>query len=101
MKVENSKATYLTMVVEAVANLDERLGSSLQAIRKYILANFLVRKQQAASFNSLTLKAASKAVELKELEKIKNSYKLTFLEKERRKKKARIDSGEIFGVNTF
>jgi hypothetical protein len=72
------------MVVDSVIQLNDRHGSSIQAIRKYIQLNFVLKKNlQAASFNSLTLKAISKAVAMNELEKHKSSYKVSKYEKDR------------------
>eukprot|EP01041_Mallomonas_annulata_P003345 gene3345-6619_t len=83
-----AKMTYQAMVMEAVVNLDERGGSSLKAIRKYIQSNFILQKQQPASFNSLTLKAVTKVVSTGELERIKrNTFRLSVAEKERRRKR--------------
>ncbi len=72
------------MVVEAVITLNEREGSSLKAIRKYILTQYDIKKQDA-SFHNLTLKAVNKAVASNELERYKHSFKLSTAEKERRK----------------
>jgi hypothetical protein len=83
------KMSYSVMAVEAVIALGERHGSSLVAIRKYIQANYPLKQQQTASFNSLTLKGVSKAVAMNELEKLKHSYKVTQQEKEKRKEKDR------------
>jgi hypothetical protein len=79
------KMSYSVMAVEAVIALNERHGSSLVAIRKYMQANYPLKQQQTASFNSLTLKGVSKAVATNELEKLKHSYKVTLQEKEKRK----------------
>lgn len=73
------------MVMEAVINLNEKEGSSLNAIRKYINTHYNIQKQQVASFNNLTLKAVNKAVASNELEKIKHSFRLTAAERDRRK----------------
>lgn len=81
----NKNPTYSVMVLEAVINLNEKEGSSLNAVRKYILAHYNIQKQQVASFNNLTLKAVNKAVASNELEKIKHSFRLTASERERRK----------------
>jgi hypothetical protein len=70
----SNKLSYTNMVTEAVYRLDDRIGSSLVAIRKYVFSTFDVKKQQMASFNSLTLKAVNKAVATGELEKVKNSH---------------------------
>jgi hypothetical protein len=83
------KMTYSAMAVEAIMALAERHGSSLVAIRKYIQATYVLKEQQQASFNSLTLKGVNKAVALNELEKLKNSYKITDQEKQRRKERDR------------
>ncbi len=77
--------TYSVMVLEAVINLNEREGSSLQAIRKYILQHYDIRQHQTASFHNLTLKAVNKAVAVNELEKFKHSFRLSQAEKDRRK----------------
>ena len=83
------KMSYSVMAVEAVLALGERHGSSLVDIRKYIQANYPLKQQQTASFNSLTLKGVSKAVAMNELERLKHSYKVTSLEKEKRKERDR------------
>ena len=76
--------TYSQMVMEAVLALNEKEGSSLKAIRKYILTQYDIKKQDA-SFQTLTLKAVNKAVAINELEKCKHSFKLSTAEKDRRK----------------
>ena len=74
------------MVVEAVVALDDKLGSSLQAIRKYMQNHFLVKKS-VASFNNLSMKAILKAIDDKQLEIVhKNCYKLTTIERDRRRR---------------
>ncbi len=77
------------MVIEAVINLADRHGSSIQAIRKYVTNNFPLKQQQTASFNSLTLKALNKAVAVDVLEYEKRLYRLSNSEKERRREKDR------------
>jgi len=81
--------SYTAMVIEAVINLADRYGSSIQAIRKYVTSNFALKQQQTASFNSLTLKALNKAVAVDVLEYDKRLYRLSNNEKERRKEKER------------
>ena len=81
--------SYSSMAVEAVLAMNDRHGSSLVAIRKYIQANFSLKEQQTASFNALTLKGANKAVANGELDKNKHSYKISEQEKNRRKQKER------------
>lgn len=76
--------TYSQMVLDAVISLNERDGSSLKAIRKHILFQYDIKKQDA-SFNNLTLKAVNRAVASNELEKFKHSFKLSTAEKEKRK----------------
>jgi hypothetical protein len=73
--------------MEAVIELNDKEGSSLNAIRKYINDHYDIRNQQKASFHNLTLKAVNKAVANNELERIKHSFKLSNAEKERRKEK--------------
>lgn len=77
------------MVTEAVINLADRYGSSIQAIRKYVNSNFALKQQQTASFNNLTLKALNKAVAVDVLECDKRLYRLSNTERERRKEKER------------
>lgn len=81
--------SYTAMVIEAVVNLADRYGSSIQAIRKYVTSNFPLKQQQTASFNSLTLKALNKAVAVDVLEYDKRLYRLSNNEKERRREKDR------------
>lgn len=89
LKEYRSNLSYSVMAVEAVLNLNDRHGTSLVAIRKYIQSNFPLKDQQTASFNALTLKGVNKAVASGELEKVKHSFKVTWQEKERRKNKER------------
>ena len=89
LKEYRSNLSYSVMAVEAVLNLNDRHGSSLVAIRKYIQSNFPLKDQQTASFNALTLKGVNKAVASGELEKVKHSFKVTWQEKDRRKNKER------------
>jgi hypothetical protein len=81
--------SYTAMVIEAVTILADRHGSSIQAIRKYVTNHFPLKQQQTASFNSLTLKALSKAVALDVLEYDKRLYRLSASEKDRRREKER------------
>ena len=81
----SGRMSYNDMVLEAVTKLNEKHGSSLNAIRKYILANLNVRQQQTASFNNLTLKAANRLVADTVLEKQKHSFCISAAEKARRK----------------
>lgn len=85
------------MVVEAVINMAERHGSTLNAIRKYVQANYELKKQQAASFNALTLKALNKAVAMDELERVKqNTFRLSNSERERRKEREKREQQKAF-----
>lgn len=87
------------MVTEAVINLADRHGSSLPAIRKYVMANFELKAQQIASFNALTLKAVNKAVAMDELERVKgHSFRLSQSEKDRRKEREKHALRHIYGV---
>lgn len=76
--------SYAVMILDAVLHLNDKNGISLNAIRKYILANFNISHKQTASFHSLTLKAVNRAVAAGELEKIKHSFRLSDAERERR-----------------
>lgn len=89
-----TKMTYVAMVITAVINLAERGGSSLKSIRKYISSNFTLKKQQTASFNALTLKAINKAVAESELERNKNSFRLSNAGFARLKDKERMVNGK-------
>jgi hypothetical protein len=76
------RKTYTEMVIEAIGVLNEKEGSSLQAIRKYLLTNFDVQigRQHSASFNSLTLKAVTRSLATGDLEqpsKVKRTYRLS------------------------
>jgi hypothetical protein len=86
-RINEYKLSYSAMTVEAVYRLAEKNGSSLQSIRKFILQNFPLKAQQTASFNSLTLKAVNKAVAQNELERLKNTFRLSNTEKEKRRLK--------------
>jgi hypothetical protein len=77
---------YCDMVVEAVVSLNEKGGSSLPAIRKFISENFGIKKQEVASFNNLTMKALNKAVADQFLEAVGRSYRISANEKERRRR---------------
>lgn len=79
--------TYSGMAVKAVAALDDRQGSSLLAIRKYIQANFPPpSKLSTNAFNSLTLKGCMKAVARRELDNIRGlTFKLSKKERERQR----------------
>lgn len=82
----NKTPSYSVMVMEAVIALDDsKNGTSLSAIRKYIITNYGLTKRHVASFNNLTLKAVNKCVAANELEKIKHSFRLTPEEREKRK----------------
>jgi hypothetical protein len=86
----SSKMSYTAMVTEAITVLADRYGSSIQAIRKYVTNHFPLKQQQAASFNSLTLKALNKAVALEVLEYDKRLYRLSAKEKDRRREKEKM-----------
>jgi SWI/SNF-related matrix-associated actin-dependent regulator of chromatin subfamily A member 5 len=73
------------MVVDAVLALNDKEGSSLNAIRKYCIATYDIKNQHKASFNNLTLKAVNQAVAADILEKVKHSFRLSLHEKERRR----------------
>ena len=73
--------------MQAFSTLNEKDGSTLQAVRKHILASFEVGRQQTASFNNLTLKAIQKAVAVGDLEhsaKSRFNYKLSMAYKKKR-----------------
>ena len=74
------------MVIESLYELNDKNGSSLQAIRKYIENNLVEKGQQAATFNTLTKKAIDSAVASNRIEKLKkNSYRLSAYEKEKKR----------------
>eukprot|EP01038_Epipyxis_sp_PR26KG_P004667 gene4667-6556_t len=87
-KKANSKLSYAGMVLESIIDMNEKSGSSLQSIRKYLQTVFNMRNQQVASFNSLTMKAINKLIATGEIEKVvgTRAFRLTPAEKDRRKK---------------
>lgn len=88
-KAPSGKPSYSAMVMDAITNMNEKNGSSLVAIRKYIQTNFSLKQQQTASFNSLTLKALQKLLALDQLEKVGSSFRVSNAEKERKKQEAK------------
>ncbi len=93
------KVSYGVMVVEAVVFLNDRHGSTLSSIRKYITANYELKKQQAASFNNLTMKALNKAVALDELERINvSTFRLSKSELDRRKEREKKSYKAMFNA---
>lgn len=100
--VSAGKVSYSVMVVEAVMNLADRHGSSLPAIRKYITANYELKKQQTASFNALTLKAVNKAVAMDELERVKgHSFRISRRELDRRKEKEKQALRQLYATEVM
>lgn len=92
------KLSYSEMVIEAVSTLAaqdrniERDGSSIQAIRKFIISTYNLGKQQTASFNNLTLKAITRATAIGDLEanpRARHSFRLTAACKRKRDAKLR------------
>ena len=81
--------TYSEMVVEAVQQLNDRNGSTIISIRKYIQNNFEYTRAQVSSFNKLTMNALQKEVATGVLEKNKHFYKMSMIEKERRKEESK------------
>lgn len=77
---------YFDMVMEAVVQLDEKGGSSLQGIRKFIQTTFAPNCKAVSSFNNLTLKAINMAVADNMLERNGHSFRLSWVEKDRRKR---------------
>jgi hypothetical protein len=75
------------MVIQTIYTLNEKDGSTLQAIRKHILSTYDLGRQQTASFNNLTLKAIQKAVAIGDLEhshKSRFNYRLSAAYKKKR-----------------
>merc|ERR1712193_309121 len=72
------------MIAAAIKALNERNGSSLAAIKKYIAATYKVDVVKLAPF---IRKALKKGVEAKKLIKVKASYKLAKEEKKPKAKK--------------
>lgn len=81
-----AKMNYFDMIMEAVVQLDEKGASSLPAIRKFIQANFAPNCKAVTSFNNLTLKAVNMACADNVLERVGHSYRLTSVERDRRKR---------------
>jgi len=81
--------TYSEMVIEAVQQLNDRNGSTIVSIRKYIQNNFEYTRAQVSSFNKLTMNALTTAVANEVLDKNKHSYKISNKEKEKRKEETK------------
>jgi hypothetical protein len=88
-KSGTSRMSYAAMAVEAVTVLNDRVGSSIQAVRKYMINTFELKPQQTASFNNLTSKALANAVALGILDYDKRLFRVSDVERERRKEKER------------
>ncbi|CAM9926013.1 unnamed protein product, partial [Phaeothamnion confervicola] len=75
---KTGRPTYMEMARDAIVHLNDRNGSSLPAIRKWVAINYRETQQkQKASFNSLTLKALSRLVSEGVLDKTKGSFRFT------------------------
>jgi len=76
--------TYEDMVVQAVWDLQDKNGSSIPSIRKYVLDKYdKAREAALASFNNMTMKALKKAVDTGKLDRTKSSYRISAAEKVR------------------
>ena len=95
--------SYAAMVMEAVITLNEKHGSSLNAIRKFILNKYNLKKQHTASFHNLTLKAVNRCVASDELERIKHSFRLSATEIKKRNEleKARLRASGVDVLVSF
>jgi len=80
---------YIVMIAEALKKLNERSGSSRQALLKYIIANFKVDPKTANQHLRLALKAGVKAGTLKQSKGVgaSGSFKLGDKLKEQKKPK--------------
>lgn len=67
-----SKPTYAVMVAESIKTLNDRTGSSVQAITKQLQASYKIETINKPAM----VKAIKKAVESGDLVQIKASYKL-------------------------
>ena len=82
--------TYSDMVVEAIQQLNDKNGSTIISIRKYIQNNFEYTRAQVSSFNKLTMNALQKEVATGVLERVtKHNYRISNAEKERRKEESK------------
>ena len=70
--------TFLQMITEAITRLNERSGSSRQAILKFIVANFKIEEKFGSQHVKLALKNAVKVGTLKQVKGIgaSGSFKL-------------------------
>lgn len=68
-----SHPTYNAMIVAAITALNDRKGSSRQAIAKYVVANYKVDAKAASSRLRVTFR---RALEKGELVQVKGSFKL-------------------------
>ena len=99
----SAKGSYESMAVDSVAALNNKNGSSLQAIRNYISQNWNVSNMHAASYNKKTIDGLNLAVANQRLERVKvHTYKLTGEEKNyrrnREREKERRAIAEVNGV---
>ena len=72
---------FLDMVTEAIQKLNEKNGSSRQAILKYIIATFPVDEKSANQYLKVTLKNGVKAGQLKQLRGVGASGSFKIAEK--------------------
>lgn len=67
------KGSYHDMIIEAIANLNERTGSSHQAIKNYIATNYKIDPQTPYINRYIKL-----GVDSGELKQVKRSFKLNY-----------------------
>lgn len=78
-KVKPNHPPFFVMITEAIRKLNERSGSSRQAILKFIVANFKVEEKSGNQHVKVSLKNAVKAGSLKQVKGVgaSGSFKLT------------------------
>ena len=87
-KKSSSHPKFLDMIVEAIKSLNERSGSSKQALSKYILSKYPVDSKNANQYIKTSLKNALKSGHLKQVSGVglSGSFKLGDKTKEATKK---------------
>lgn len=78
-KIKPNHPPFFSMITEAIRKLNERSGSSRQAILKFIVANFKVEEKSGNQHVKVSLKNAVKAGSLKQVKGVgaSGSFKLT------------------------
>jgi len=92
-KVKPNHPPFIEMIKEAIEKLNERTGSSRQAILKYIVSNFEVQEKSGNQHVKVVLKNAVKAGSLKQVKGVgaSGSFKLSDSLKSKAKTKEKLE----------